>query len=70
MTTTATDIRILESTLDPAHAVMDQRHPAGEPILFAVNKGQTLRTADLYGNPAADVTFNTRDDLAEHYSAT
>lgn len=70
MTTTATDIRILESTLDPAHAVMDQRHPAGEPILFAVNKGQTLRIVDLEGNQAADVIFYNRDDLAEHYSAT
>jgi urea carboxylase-associated protein 1 len=70
MTTTATDIRILESTLDPAAAVMDQRHPAGEPILFAVNKGQTLRIVDLEGNQAADVIFYNRDDLAEHYSAT
>ena len=34
---TATDIRIQESALDPAAAVMNQRHPAGEPILFAVN---------------------------------
>jgi urea carboxylase-associated protein 1 len=69
-TNTATDIRILESQLDPAHAVMDQRHPAGEPILFAVNKGQTLRIVDLEGNQAADVIFYNRDDLAEHYSAT
>ena len=67
---TATDIRILESQLDPAAAVMDQRHPAGEPIPFAVNKGQTLRIVDLEGNQAADVIFYNRDDLAEHYSAT
>ena len=68
--TTATDIRIQESALDPANAVMNQRHPAGEPILFAVNKGQTLRIVDLEGNQAADVIFYNRDDLAEHYSAT
>ena len=68
--TTATDIRIQESTLHPAHAVMNQRHPPGEPILFAVNKGQTLRIVDLEGNQAADVIFYNRDDLAEHYSAT
>jgi hypothetical protein len=55
MTTTATDIRILESQLDPANAVMNQRHPAGEPILLAVNKGQTLRIVDLEGTQAADV---------------
>ena len=66
----ATDIRIQESALDPAAAVMNQRHPAGEPILFAVNKGQTLRIVDLEGNQAADVIFYNRDDLAEHYSAT
>ena len=70
MTNTATDIRILESQLDPAAAVLNQRHPAGEPILFAVNKGQTLRIVDLEGNQAADVIFYNRDDLAEHYSAT
>ena len=67
---TATDIRIQESALDPAAAVMNQRHPAGEPILFAVNQGQTLRIVDLEGNQAADVIFYNRDDLAEHYSAT
>ena len=68
--TTATDIRIQESALDSATAVMNQRHPAGEPILFAVNQGQTLRIVDLEGNQAADVIFYNRDDLAEHYSAT
>ena len=67
--TLATDIRIQESRLDPAAAVIDQRHPAGEPILFPLNKGQTLRIVDLEGNQAADVLFYNRDDLAEHYSA-
>jgi len=63
-------IRIFESTLDPAKAASDQRHAAGEPILFSLNKGQTLRIVDLEGNQAADVIFYNRDDLAEHYSAT
>ena len=66
----ATDIRIQESRLDPAAAVIDQRHPAGEPILFPLNKGQTLRIVDLEGNQAADVLFYNRHDLSEHYSAT
>ena len=70
MNTTATDIRIFESQLDPAHAVMDQRHPPGEPILFEVKRGQTLRIVDLEGNQAADVLFYNRHDPAEHYSAT
>jgi hypothetical protein len=68
--TTATDIRLLESQLDPTHAASDQRHAAGEPILFQLDKGQTLRIVDLEGNQAADVIFYNRDDLAEHYSAT
>ena len=63
-------IRIQESALDPAKAVSDQRHAAGEPILFELNKGQTLRIVDLEGNQAADVIFYNRDDPAEHYSAT
>jgi urea carboxylase-associated protein 1 len=67
MTTTT---RLKDSALDPADAVLDQRHPAGEPILFQVNRGQTLRIVDLEGNQAADVIFYSRDDLAEHYSAT
>ena len=74
MNTTSTNtpaaIRIQESLLDPANAVSDQRHAAGEPILFELNKGQTLRIVDLEGNQAADVLFYNRDDLDEHYSAT
>jgi uncharacterized protein len=68
-TRSAAAFRIQESALDPAHAVMNQRHAAGEPILFAVNKGQTLRIVDLEGNQAADVIFYNREDPAEHYSA-
>ena len=64
--TTATDIRIHESALDPAQAVMNQRHPAGEPILFEVKQGQTLRIVDLEGNQAADVLFYNRHEPAEH----
>ncbi len=67
---TATAIRLQESALDPARAVLNQRHPAGEPILFPVDQGQTLRIVDLEGNQAADVIFYRRDDVAEHYSAT
>jgi urea carboxylase-associated protein 1 len=74
-TATASDapaaaFRVRESTLDPATAVLDQHHPAGEPILFPLSAGQTLRIVDLEGNQAADVLFYNRDDPAEHYSAT
>jgi len=67
---TATAIRLQESALDPARAVLNQRHPAGEPILFPVQQGQTLRIVDLEGNQAADVIFYSQADVAEHYSAT
>jgi len=66
----AAAIRLHESPLAPADAVSDTHHPAGEPILFRVNKGQTLRIEDVEGNQAADVIFYNADDLAEHYSAT
>ncbi len=66
---TATAIRIQESALDPKHAVLDQRHPAGEPILFKVDRGQTLRIVDLEGNQAVDFLLYAADDDAERYSA-
>ncbi len=75
MTTTADTnvipaaIRVQESHLQPDQAVWRETHLAGEPILFKVNQGQTLRIVDLEGNQAADVIFYAADDLAEHYSA-
>lgn len=68
MTTAA--IRIKESALDPAHAVLDHTLPSGEPYLLEIIKGQTLRIVDLEGNQAVDVIFYNRHDPAEHYSAT
>jgi len=67
---TASAIRIVESRLDPACAVLNHRQPAGEPWLAEIRKGQTLRIVDLEGNQAADILFYNRHDLAEHYSAT
>jgi urea carboxylase-associated protein 1 len=66
----AAAIRIQHSALQEADAVTNVRHPAGEPILFKVTRGQTLRIVDLEGNQAADVIFYNADDVAEHYSAT
>ena len=63
-------LRLTESSLDPIKASWEQTHPAGEPILFEVKKGQTLRIVDVEGNQAADVIFYATSDLAEHYSAT
>ncbi|MEX1167403.1 MAG: urea amidolyase associated protein UAAP2 [Hydrogenophaga sp.] len=63
-------MRLTESLLNPEQAIWRETHPAGEPILFKVQEGQTLRIVDLMGNQAADVIFYAADDLAEHYSAT
>ncbi len=63
-------LRLTESGLQPAKAAWEQTHPAGEPILFEVKEGQTLRIVDLEGNQAADVIFYSARDVAEHYSAT
>ena len=69
-TAPAAATRVTTSALQPQHAVWSETHPAGEPILFQVKQGQTLRIVDLEGNQAADVIFYAAADLAEHYSAT
>jgi len=52
----ATAIRIHESLLDPARAVVDDTLPSGEPYLLTIRQGQTLRIVDLEGNQAVDIT--------------
>ncbi len=58
------------SQLDPARAVFDHVHPAGEPWSHAIQRGQTLRIVDLEGNQAVDTLFYNLHDTAECYSAT
>jgi urea carboxylase-associated protein 1 len=60
---------LTESTLDPTTAVYDYTVPAGEPWLYEVRKGQTLRILDLEGNQAVDTLFYNAQDPAERYSA-
>jgi urea carboxylase-associated protein 1 len=67
---TASAIRIQESKLDPATAIVDHKLPAGEPYLLRFKRGQVLRIVDLEGNQAVDVIFYNAQDPAEHYSAT
>ncbi len=69
-TPSATAVRIQESHLDPAHAVINHVLPSGEPYLLHIAQGQTLRIVDLEGNQAVDVIFYNANDAAEHYSAT
>ena len=61
---------LIESTLHPEAAVFRHVIPAGEPYLFEVKAGQTLRLLDLEGNQAADIIFYNRHDTDEHYSVT
>ena len=65
-----TAINLQESRLDPQHAALRHRQPAGEPWLAEIKAGQVLRIVDLEGNQAVDVIFYNRHDVAEHYSAT
>ena len=60
----------IESTLDPAQAVVDETVLAGEPWVKRVRDGQTLRIVDLEGNQAVDTIFYNADDPLERYSLT
>ncbi len=60
----------LESTLDPALAVIDEVVPAGEPWMRRLRRGQVFRIVDLEGNQAVDTLFYNADDPTERYSLT
>ena len=62
--------QLIESQLDPALAVLDDTHPAGEPWMKPLQRGQTLRMVDLEGNQAVDTIFYSAADPAERYSLT
>jgi len=61
---------LLESPLNPEHAVLDQTCLAGDPWMATVRAGQTLRILDLEGNQAVDTLFYNALDAEERYSAT
>jgi urea carboxylase-associated protein 1 len=60
---------LTESRLDPAAAIYDCELPAGEPWMYELKRGQTLRILDLEGNQAVDTLFYNAHDSAERYSA-
>ncbi len=62
--------QLLESSLDPANAVLNVVHPAGEPWTHTLKQGQILRMVDLEGNQAVDTVFYNANDTAESYSLT
>ncbi len=57
--------KLLESTLNPADAVLDQTCLAGDPWMATVRAGQTLRILDLEGNQAVDTLFYSATDATE-----
>mgnify|MGYP002135211530 CR=1 FL=1 len=58
---------LIESTLHPEAAVFRHVIPAGEPYLFEVKAGQTLRLLDLEGNQAVDTLFFSARNPRERY---
>ena len=60
---------IVESTLDPKNAVLNQICDAGDPWMAEVKAGQIFRILDLEGNQAVDTLFYNADDPEERYSA-
>ncbi len=61
--------RMVESTLEPTAAVLDEIVPAGAPWMGTVRKGQYFRIVDLEGNQAVDTLFYSAADTSERYSA-
>jgi uncharacterized protein YcgI (DUF1989 family) len=58
---------LITSNRRPEDAVYRHVIPAGEPWLFEVQKGQTLRLLDLEGNQAIDTLFYNADNPRERY---
>jgi hypothetical protein len=61
--------RLVESALNPNHAVYRHVIPAGEPWIYELRRGQYLRILDLGGNQAVDTLFYNARDYADRYSA-
>jgi uncharacterized protein len=60
---------IVESQLNPAHAVYRHEIPAGEPWVHEIRRGEIFRIVDLRGNQAVDTLFYNAHDYADRYSA-
>lgn len=60
---------LVESTLNPDHAAVNEICAAGEPWVGEIRKEQTFRIVDLEGNQAVDTLFYNAHDAAERYSA-
>jgi urea carboxylase-associated protein 1 len=57
------------SSLTPESARHSFVVEAGDPFVFEIQSGQTLRIVDLEGNQAVDTIFYNAHDYADRYSA-
>ncbi|AON56849.1 urea amidolyase associated protein UAAP2 [Herbaspirillum seropedicae] len=60
-------MHIIESQRVPEQAVFRHVIPAGEPYLFNLSAGQTVRLLDLEGNQAIDTLFYSAANPRERY---
>jgi len=60
-------MHIIESQRAPEQAVFRHVIPAGEPYLFNLGAGQTVRLLDLEGNQAIDTLFYSAANPRERY---
>ena len=60
-------MHIIESQRAPEQAVFRHVIPAGEPYLFNLSAGQTVRLLDLEGNQAIDTLFYSAANPRERY---
>jgi len=62
-------MNLVTSNLNPADALFRHIIAAGEPFLFELKEGQTLRLVDLEGNQAIDTLFYHASEPRERYDA-
>ena len=61
---------LTDSTLQTDQTIDRQTIGAGDPWLYVLKKGQTLRILDLEGNQAVDTIFYNAHNPEERYSTT
>ncbi|HWA74089.1 MAG TPA: urea amidolyase associated protein UAAP2 [Polyangiaceae bacterium] len=60
---------LVESTLDPKHAIFEQVVESGAGFTKTLKKGERFRIVDLEGNQAVDTLFYNAHDPSDRYSA-
>ncbi|HEX3770002.1 MAG TPA: urea amidolyase associated protein UAAP2 [Polyangiaceae bacterium] len=62
-------MKLVESSLDPARAILSEVVLAGEAWLGHIERGRVFRIVDLEGNQAVDTLFFDAHDPRNRYSA-